>query len=51
MVVYERDGDPIAIVHQYVRPDGQLGGSGRPDPKRVIVVGNGTLTVARPTDS
>lgn len=23
----------VAIVHQYLRPDGNLGGSGRPDPK------------------
>jgi len=26
----------VATVHQYVRPDGSLGGSGRPDPKRVF---------------
>jgi len=26
----------VAIVHQYVRPDGSLGASGRPDPKRII---------------
>ena len=29
------DGErrPIALVHQYLRSDGQVGGSGRPDPK------------------
>jgi len=27
----------IAIVHQYLLPNGTLGGSGRPDPKRVTV--------------
>ena len=26
----------VAIVHQYLRPDGTLGRSGRPDPKRII---------------
>jgi hypothetical protein len=30
---YNRKGEPVAIVHQYLRPDGTLGGSGRPDPK------------------
>jgi hypothetical protein len=25
----------VAIVHQYVRPDGSLGASGRPDPERI----------------
>lgn len=24
---------PVALVHQYLRPDGTIGGSGRPDPK------------------
>ena len=26
----------VAIVHQYVRADGSLGASGRPDPKRIL---------------
>jgi len=26
----------VARVHQYLRPDGTLGGSGRPDPKRLL---------------
>ena len=25
----------VAVVHQYLRPDGTLGGSGRPDPKAI----------------
>jgi hypothetical protein len=24
------------LVHQYLRPDGKVGGSGRPDPKAVL---------------
>jgi hypothetical protein len=43
MLVYRIDGEPVAIVHQYLLPDGRLGASGRPDPKQVIVPGNGTL--------
>ena len=27
----------VAIVHQYVRPDGTIGASGLPDPKYVVV--------------
>ncbi len=27
----------VALVHEYRRPDGSLGGSGLPDPKRLIV--------------
>jgi hypothetical protein len=26
----------VAIVHQYLRPDGTLGASGKPDPKAII---------------
>jgi hypothetical protein len=26
----------VAVVHQYLRPDGTLGASGRPDPKAII---------------
>ncbi len=43
MVLYSLpDSTPVALVHQYVRPDGTLGGSGLPDPK-VLVVGNEVL--------
>lgn len=34
-------GNEIARVHQYLRPDGSIGASGKPDPKRVFL--NGTL--------
>jgi hypothetical protein len=38
MVRYiDQSGDDVAQVHQYVRPDGSLGGRGhRPDPKRLF---------------
>lgn len=28
----------VALVHQYVLPDGTIGASGKPDPKRIILV-------------
>jgi len=34
---YTKDGSPVAIVHQYLRPDGSIGGSGLPDPKRLFL--------------
>ena len=42
IVYYTQQGEAIAGVHQYLRPDGTLGGSGRPDPKR-LVLGNEIL--------
>lgn len=30
------DGTKVATVHQYMRPDGTLGASGRPDPKALV---------------
>jgi hypothetical protein len=30
------DGTEIAYVHQYVQPNGELGASGMPDPKRLL---------------
>ena len=33
---YDRDGTQIAIVHQYLRRDGAIGASGRPDPKWLL---------------
>jgi len=32
----DRDGNEMARVHQFVRPDGSLAASGKPDPKRLI---------------
>ena len=30
------DGRQVAIVHQYLRPDGSLGGGGKPAPKKLL---------------
>jgi hypothetical protein len=38
-----QDGRQVAVVHRYLRPDGSLGGSGKPDPKKVFQ--NGELYV------
>ena len=36
-IVADHDGSQkIALVHQYLRPDGTLGDSGRPDPKELL---------------
>lgn len=40
IVIYTDGADAVAMVHRYLRPDGTLGGSGRPDPK-VLVLENG----------
>jgi hypothetical protein len=40
MVEYlDPSGDRVALVHQYLRTDGRLGASGRPDPKWVVITG------------
>jgi len=39
ILYYYESGEPVAIVHQYLRPDGTLGGSGRPDPKELRIDG------------
>ena len=33
---YSHDAKKVAVVHQYLRPDGTIGGSGRPDPKAIF---------------
>lgn len=41
--VYFVDGDVyVASAHMYLRPDGSVGGSGRPDP-RVVVTDDGRV--------
>jgi hypothetical protein len=35
----DADDNEIARVHQYLRPDGNIGASGLPDPKRVLIDG------------
>ena len=46
MVLYlTLDDKPLALIHQYRRSNGDLGGSGRPDPKRLFV--DGRILAAR----
>jgi hypothetical protein len=33
---YLPDGTRVALVHQYLRPDGFVGASGRPDPNALL---------------
>ena len=40
MVAYKEQGQLIAVVNQYLRPDGTLGASGLPDPKWLRVGDN-----------
>jgi hypothetical protein len=40
MVSYrDKENNEISRVHQFVRPDGSLAASGRPDPKRLLIDG------------
>jgi hypothetical protein len=46
-VVYRNsEGDKVAEAHQYLTPDGTVGGSGKPDPKRMVI--DGEFWVAAP---
>jgi len=36
-VSYRHNGQEVARVHQYLKPDGMLGASGLPDPKRLQI--------------
>src|SRR5437016_14262579 len=36
MIEYRSLTQRVALVHQFTRPDGSIGGSGRPDPKAVL---------------
>jgi hypothetical protein len=40
------DGDYVAGIHQYLRPSGELGASGKPDPNRLVV--NNTMYAYSP---
>ncbi|MBM4438323.1 MAG: hypothetical protein FJ029_14115 [Actinobacteria bacterium] len=42
----DANGTRLAVAHRYLRPDGTLGGSGRPDPKAVLVGGELLIAVA-----
>ena len=35
----DQAGHLVARVHQYLRPDGSIGGSGLPDPKKLVLDG------------
>jgi hypothetical protein len=49
-VSYRRkDGCEVARVHQYLRPDGTLGASGLPDPKRLLMGDVKYRLLSRPT--
>jgi hypothetical protein len=37
VMYFDQKGKLLAIVHQYLRPDGSLGASGKPDPKRLYL--------------
>lgn len=41
------EGNLLAVVHQYQRPDGTLGGSGLPDPKRLYLPGKSIAVRSR----
>jgi hypothetical protein len=45
----DRNGQWMVVVHQYLRPNGTLGGSGLPDPKR-LRIGNTVFIAARDPD-
>ncbi|WP_322797425.1 hypothetical protein [Tepidiforma sp.] len=39
LAVVDRSGQVVARLHRYLRADGTIGGSGRPDPKAVLFDG------------
>lgn len=45
---YSPDNEFLAVVHQYMRPDGTIGGSGLPDPKRIYINGRILAVRSRP---
>jgi hypothetical protein len=36
---FDPEGQKVAVVHQYLKPDNTLGGSGQPDPKWLLIGG------------
>jgi hypothetical protein len=51
MVSYRDGTDEIARVHQYLRTDGTIGASGKPDPKRLYTGGKLYRLIKKPKDS
>jgi len=43
IIYIDKNGRKVAGVHQYLRRDGTIGASGRPDPKELLV--NGILYI------
>jgi hypothetical protein len=39
LAYFDEQDQEVARVHQYKLPDGTLGASGRPDPKRLLING------------
>jgi hypothetical protein len=39
LAFYDYNNTGIAVCHQYLRPDGRIGASGKMDPKRVSIRG------------
>jgi hypothetical protein len=51
MISYrDASGNEMARVHQYLRPDGTIGASGKPDPKRIFVGGTLYRLFKKPKD-
>jgi hypothetical protein len=37
---FDKSDNPVLMIHQYLKPDGRsLGGSGKPDPKMILIDG------------
>lgn len=52
MISYiDRDGNEVARVHQYLRPDSTIGASGRPDPKKLFHDGQYYVLKSNPKKS
>lgn len=34
---YDKNGELCLVLHQYLKPNGMIGGSGKPDPKRLLL--------------
>jgi hypothetical protein len=47
----DSSGNEVARVHQYLRPDGQIGASGKPDPKRLYKDGELYRLQKKPAES
>lgn len=47
LVYWTLDGSLVALVHQYLRPDGTIGASGRPDPKVLVAKGRALAVRAK----